>query len=208
MDKAAPLIVYTIGHSTHAYERFRALLQQVGVTTVADVRTSPFSRHSAQFNRDTLRKELRQDGISYVFLGKELGGRPAGRHLYRDGVADYEKMATAAAFLEGLDRVVEGAGKHCVALMCSEHNPLDCHRCLLVGRALAKRGITVKHVLSDGGIATQGDIEEHLLEMSGRSADDLFAEREERVAAAYRERARKVAFAEPRPDPEKPIVAE
>jgi len=89
--EANTLEVFTIGHSTLPYERFIALLRHAGVDAVADVRTSPFSRHFPQFNRDTLKSKLRLDGVSYVFLGRELGGRPRDQMLYCDGVADYEK---------------------------------------------------------------------------------------------------------------------
>jgi uncharacterized protein (DUF488 family) len=200
--------VMTIGHSTLPYEDFVARLQASRVTAIADVRTSPFSRHFPQFNRDDLRDGLRSDGISYVFLGKELGGRPRDRSYYANGVADYEKMATAESFEKGLDRLIEGAKKYRIALMCSEHDPLDCHRCLLVGRALATRGVTVTHILSGGRTATHSDIEEQLLQMSGDMTDDLFASREERLVVAYRARARKVAFDEPSLDAEKPVAAE
>ncbi len=200
--------VLTIGHSTHSWERFLALLRSANVTAVADVRTSPYSRLYPHFNRDDLRHELRSDGISYVFLGKELGGRPNERRFYCDGVADYEKMAQASEFKKGLDRVIEGAKKYRIALMCSERDPLDCHRCLLVGRALAQRGIRVRHILDSGNVVSQDEIEDKLLEVSGRNTDDFFAPPAERLAAAYRERARKVAFAEPQPDPGGPIAAE
>ena len=198
--------VLTIGHSTHSWEGFVALLRNTGVTAVADVRTSPYSRHQPHFNREELREELRLDGISYVFLGKELGGRPVERRFYSEGVADYEKMAGTTEFSNGLARVVEGAKRYRVALMCSENDPLDCHRCLLVGRALAERGVRVSHILSNGKIVSHIEIEEKLMELSGRGADDLFAPHAERLVAAYRDRARRVAFAEPEPDG--PLVAE
>lgn len=200
--------VLTIGHSAHSWERFISLLRCANVTAIADVRTSPYSRHYPHFNRDNLRDELRANGISYVFLGKELGGRPSERKFYCEGIADYERMAQTSEFSTGLDRVIEGAKKFRIALMCSERDPLDCHRCLLVGRALAQRGVRVRHVLDDGRIASHSEVEDKLLEISGRNADDFFAPRSERLAAAYRERARKVAFAEPQPDPRGPIAAE
>jgi uncharacterized protein (DUF488 family) len=200
--------VLTIGHSNHPFEHFLALLRSAGVTAIADVRTAPYSRQQPHFNRDEVRDELRLNGISYVFLGKELGGRPAGRQFYCDGVADYETMAEASAFSEGLDRVIDGARTYRIALMCSEHNPLDCHRCLLVGRALAGRGVRVGHILSDGSTIVHAEIEDKLLEISGRDNRDLFAERTERLAAAYRDRARKVAFADPQPGPNRSIAAE
>src|SRR5215467_9032812 len=174
--------VLTIGHSTHSWERFVALLHSANVTAIADVRTSPYSRHSPQFSRDTLRAQLQLDGISYVFLGKELGGRPSGHRFYCDGIADYEKMAQTPEFSKGLDRIIEGAKKYRVALMCSERDPLDCHRCLLVGRALAQRGVRVTHILDDGNVVSHTEIEDTLLRLSGRESDDFFAPRSERLA--------------------------
>lgn len=200
--------VFTVGHSTHSWERFVALLSAANVTAIADVRSSPYSRHFPHFNRDELRAGLGTDGISYVFLGKELGGRPNERRFYCEGIADYEKMAQASEFSKGLDRVIEGAKKYRIALMCSERDPLDCHRCLLVGRALARGAIRVSHILDNGRVVDHAEIEDRLLELSGRNADDLFASRSERLAAAYRERARKVAFAEPQADPRSPMTAE
>jgi uncharacterized protein (DUF488 family) len=195
--------VLTIGHSTLPYERFLALLRQASVTAVADVRTAPYSRHFPHFNRDTLRDELRHDKIAYVFLGEELGGRPKDKRFFCNGVADYEKMARTEEFAKGLDRVVEGAKKYRIAMMCSEHDPLDCHRCLLVGRALHQRGVAVRHVLSSGEIIGHNAIEAKLMELSGRSDDDLFEPVEKRLAVAYRDRASKVAFAERKTDAEK-----
>jgi uncharacterized protein (DUF488 family) len=200
--------VLTIGHSTLPYERFLELLRRANVTAVADVRTAPYSRQFPQFNREILSNELRADGIAYVFLGKELGGRPSQRQFYCDGVADYERMSGTTEFGKGLERVLDGAKKYRIALMCSERDPLDCHRCLLVGRALAHRGVRVSHILGDGQVVSHAEIEDRLLELSGRSTGDLFAPDSERLAAAYRERARKVAFNEPQPDPGGPIAAE
>jgi uncharacterized protein (DUF488 family) len=189
--------VLTIGHSTHSRELFLALLQRAHVSALADIRSVPHSRHLTHFNRDELKQTLREAGIKYVFLGKELGGRPVDPQMYCNGVADYEKMAAAPQFQNGLERVIGGARKYRIALMCSEHDPLDCHRCLLVGRALLARGVHVQHVLSDGQIINQTQIEHRLLELAGREADDLLASRDERLALAYQDRARRVAFAEP-----------
>lgn len=208
MNEPGPLTIFTIGHSTHDYERFLGLLRSAGVSALADVRTAPYSRHLPHFNADALKAELRRDAIAYSFLGKELGGRPSGRQFYCNGVADYEKMAAAKEFLQGLERVTEGAQKYRIALMCSEQDPLDCHRCLLAGRALAQRGVVVKHILSDGQTATQPEIEIQLLELSGHGHEDLLATREERLTLAYRARSRKVAFAEADASADSAVAAE
>jgi uncharacterized protein (DUF488 family) len=191
--------VLSIGHSTLDYDQFAARLHAAGVTAIADVRTSPFSRSFAHFNRHALKEALACDGISYVFLGKELGGRPDKNEYYTDGIADYEKMATSELFRRGLQRIEEGARSYRIAMMCSERSPLDCHRCLLVGRALAQRGVNVTHILPDDETVTQSEIEEQLLAMAGMGHEDMFASRAERLSNAYRERSRKVAFAEAAP---------
>jgi uncharacterized protein (DUF488 family) len=203
-----PLSVLTIGHSTHSLERFLALLHHAGVTALADVRTAPFSRHFPHFNQDKLKESLQQANISYVSLGKELGGRPRDRRYYCDGIADYEKMATAKPFMEGLQRVLEGASRYRIALMCSEQNPLDCHRCLLVGRALAERDAAVSHILANGSLATHAGIEEKLLALSGREFDDFFSPKSERLSAAYRDQSKKVAFSESNQVSKNPAAAE
>ena len=193
------LTVFTIGHSTHSYEHFLSLLRASGITAVADVRTTPFSRHFPHFNEATLRSELKLDGISYVFLGKELGGRPSGRSFYCNGVADYEKMAKTEAFAGGIKRVIDGATKFRIALMCSEHDPLDCHRCLLVGRALSKERVRLLHILGENSSISHEAVEEKLLHLAGRSGDDLLMTASERLSAAYRDRSLKVAYVEPPP---------
>lgn len=188
--------VLTIGHSTQSYEDFLKKLRSARVTAVADVRSSPFSRHFPHFNRDVLKEELRMDNIAYVFLGDELGGRPKDKQFFCDGVADYEKMAQTDTFAKGLGRVLEGSQKYRIALMCSEHDPLDCHRCLLVGRALSEKGVSVGHILGNGRRVSHGQIEARLLELADRSDEDFFKTPQERLDEAYRDRAMKVAYAE------------
>lgn len=187
-----PLEVLTIGHSVLSYERYVSLLKDAGVTAVADVRSSPRSRKFPHFDKLELSDALRTDGISYVFLGKELGGRPSSKQLYSDGVADYEKMAKTEDFKTGLRRVLEGAKTYRIALMCSEHHPLQCHRCLLVGRELARQGVKVTHILSDARRVDQSELETELVEKYSYDAD--FLPQEEKLIAAYRRRAREVAY--------------
>lgn len=188
--------ILSVGHSTHSRGRFADLLAKANVNAIADVRSSPFSRHSPHFSQVELKQWLRSEGVSYVYLGKELGGRPKSPKLYRDGVADYEAMAKTADFKAGIDRLTKGANDHRIAMMCSEHDPLDCHRCLLVARHLAERGVRVGHILSTGQVISHDEIEERMLKLEGLEAEDFFHPREERLAAAYLQRNLKVAYAE------------
>jgi uncharacterized protein (DUF488 family) len=186
--------LFSIGHSNIAAERFLASLRDVGVDTIADVRSTPFSRRFPWFSGKTLAATLTQHGMAYLACGEALGGRPRDATLYCDGVADYEAMARQPDFQTGLDRLLADAARSRVCLMCAEREPLDCHRCLLVARSLAERGLTIGHILHDGTVEPHATTEQRLLSLTGAS-DDLFVTgQEERLAAAYRRRARAVAY--------------
>jgi len=200
--------VLTVGHSNLDWDRFVALLRNAGVTAVADVRTSPWSRHTPQFNRETLAVSLKAEGLAYVFLGAELGGRPSSAHLFEEGVADYEAMAREETFKTGLERVANGARTHIVALMCAEREPLDCHRCLLVSRRLQDLGLAVAHIHGDGAIEPHEATERRLLVCEGLEHEDIFEDRERRLARAYAQRARKVAYAETGAETASTVAAE
>src|SRR5262245_30351365 len=97
---------------------------------------------------------------------------------------------TREEFAAGLGRVVDASERQRVCLLCAEREPLDCHRCLLVGRALVERGLAVGHIRADGTIETHAATEERLLAISGA---DLFRDRAQNLAHAYRRRARAIA---------------
>lgn len=187
--------LFSIGHSNIAAERFIALLRDAGATAIADVRSTPFSRRFPWFSGKTLAATLAQHSMAYLAYGEALGGRPRNAALYRDGVADYEAMAQQPEFQAGLERLCADAARLRVCLMCAEREPLDCHRCLLVARALAARGLAIGHILHDGPIEPHQATEQRLLALTKAGADDLFAPgQDERLAAAYRRRARAVAY--------------
>ncbi len=189
---------FTIGHSNIPPERFVAMLHAQNVGAIADLRTTPFSRFCPWFSGKNLAPMLKQNGIGYRPYGATLGGRPQSVELYCDGIADYEAMARQADFQAGLDRLIadaargHGAGRVC--LMCAEREPLDCHRCLLVARALAARGFASGHILHDGTVEPQAATEQRLLTLAGDDGGLFAPGHNERIAAAYRRRARAVAY--------------
>src|SRR6266508_1360483 len=112
--------VYTIGHSTHSIERLIELLSRHEISVVCDVRSKPYSRMNPQFNREALKDVLRNAGIKYVFLGKELGARSEDKSCYRNGQVQYDLLAQTKLFQEGIKRIKEGAKDYRIALMCAE----------------------------------------------------------------------------------------
>jgi uncharacterized protein (DUF488 family) len=147
-------IIYSIGHSDHELEDFIALLQLHGVNTVVDVRSQPYSRWVPQANRETLARALQEAGLTYVFQGESLGGRPADPSLYEpeqtEGGPDYDRVAATPAFHAGLDELLNLASESTVAMMCSEGDYRRCHRTLLITPSLLDRGARVIHIRPDG----------------------------------------------------------
>ena len=194
MSTTDQVTVYTVGHSTHRIEKFLNLLTKNGITALADVRSSPFSRHNPQFNKEALSAELKKHGIAYVFVGKELGARSDDPSCYEGGKVRYARLAKTALFKAGVDRVLSGAQKYRVALMCAENEPLDCHRTLLVSRALEQRGATIIHILSDGSTESQQQAMSRLLDMVGLPQVDMFRSHSQLVETACEIREQKIAY--------------
>ena len=156
-----PYPVFTIGHSTLDSKHFIGLLRRHKIEVVADVRSVPYSAHVPQFDRERLAAALQEEGIHYVFLGKELGGRPNDPSCYDEsGRVQYERVAQTNAFRLGIKTVLAEARTKRIALMCSEKDPLNCHRALLVAQTLHKSGVVVLHIWDDGTLETH----EHALE--------------------------------------------
>lgn len=195
MSTNGQVTVYTVGHSTHPIGKFLDLLTRNGITALADVRSSPFSRHNPQFNKEALSAELKKHGIAYVFVGKELGARSDDPSCYEDGRVRYSRLAKTTLFRTGIDRVLSGAQKYRVALMCAEKEPLDCHRTLLVSRALEQRGAGILHILPDGSTEPQQQTMSRLLDLVGLPQVDMFRTYDQLVEDACKIREQKIAYA-------------
>jgi uncharacterized protein (DUF488 family) len=159
--------LFTIGHSNHSIEAFIALLQQHGVTALADVRSHPYSRYLPHFNQTPLKTALFDVGIRYVFLGRELGARPSDPSCYVDGKALYERIASTDLFSQGIQRILKGAATYKIALMCAEKDPITCHRAILVCQNLREFNLDINHILRNGNLETHQHLEERLLELHG-----------------------------------------
>lgn len=151
--------VLTIGHSNHTLEHFLALLKAHSIQVVVDARSQPYSKYATQFDHEALKTALQATGIKYLYLGRELGGRPNGGEFYDgEGHVLYDRVAATSVFQEGLSRLERGIREFKVAMLCAEENPAACHRRLLVGRVLRDRGIQVEHIRGDGRIQTDDEV--------------------------------------------------
>jgi len=167
--KKKPL--YSIGHGTRKAEVFLKLLQRYGIKYLADVRSRPYSRFNPHFNKNRLDSFLKEHGITYVFMGDTLGGRPDDASCYTNGKPDYAIMAQKPFFLEGIARLKEAYNKDLsLAVMCSESKPCECHRSMLIAKALEALHIPVIHIDEKGELKEQGEVVKRT-----SSGEDLFS---------------------------------
>jgi uncharacterized protein (DUF488 family) len=171
-----PNTLYSIGHGNRSAEELISLLKSFGVQYLIDVRSSPYSKFNPQFNQNTLKFSVENEGVKYVFMGDVLGGRPKDVTCYKEGgVVDYEIIKTKDFFKSGIERIKVAYEKNIkVALMCSESKPQECHRSKLIGEVLRDANITVQHIDEKGKLKTQNTV---ILKVTkGQNPINLFGE--------------------------------
>ncbi|WP_417827560.1 DUF488 family protein [Thalassospira sp.] len=169
--------IFTVGYAGHDRTSLLALFKAHRITAVADIRTFKRSSYWTAFDSDAFGPFLRENGIAYVFMGDVMGGKPQDPGLYPDGQLDYGLMAARSDFKSGIDRLVSGAEKYRICLMCAEKDPLDCHRTLLIAPALRAAGIDLCHLV-DGRVETQSETDARMIALNGGDVPDLFAQAE------------------------------
>jgi len=154
--------LYTIGHSNHLLTDFLNLLLKYGIDCIVDVRSIPASKYSPQFNKETLQGFLRSYNMDYQFFGYELGAR-RNDSFNELGYVDFELTVQTALFQEGVHKLTPLLEKKNIALMCSEADPLECHRFSLVGRYYHEEGLDVNHILKDATISSHEALEQEII---------------------------------------------
>lgn len=192
---------FTIGHSVHEPDHFLKLLKMYRINCVVDLRSSPFSARAPQFNRDIIKKYLTDRGILYIYMGSQLGARyDSPEFLDRDGKVKLEVVMKSDFFRDGLKRVIDGISKgYTIALMCSEKDPIQCHRFVLVSHSLSVIGVSISHILEDGSILSQESLEGTILKKYAVDYEQmsLFGEnlsRDEAIDKALSEYWKRIAY--------------
>ena len=147
--------MFTIGHSTRAFDELVRMLRKIGVTSLVDVRSYPSSRAFPQWNQDAIVKSL-PDDIDYKWI-QDLGGRRhtrAGTPSVNDGwrvkaFRDYADYMQTPNFRAELQELIEVNDTGSTAIMCSEAVPWRCHRRLITD-ALLVRDTPVFDIISEG----------------------------------------------------------
>ena len=155
--------LYSIGHSSQTQEEFLALLMQHGINCIVDVRSVPASKYTPQFNQETLKWFLKSHDIQYLHFGDEFGARRTDC-LDEHGQVNFERAVKTPSFQQGVIRLMTGLKKgYRIALMCSEADPLECHRFSMVSRYFYDQGVDVQHIMKDGILASHASLEKEMI---------------------------------------------
>lgn len=187
--------LYTIGCSIHTIESFSDILKMHKVNVVIDVRSIPYSRHTTQFNTDNLKKAMNRNHIYYSTFSEEFGARRKEKWVYTNDTVSFDKVKQLPVFINGVERIKKGLQEgYCIALMCTEKEPADCHRFSLVAKGISERiGVYSNHILYDGSVMTTKEIEQQLLKQYSIERE-LFDDNVDPLSRLYKKLEQKVAY--------------
>lgn len=186
--------IFTIGHSNHDTVSFINLLVVNKIELVIDVRSTPFSKMYPHFNTNSIEASLKHNSIKYLFFGDSIGGRSRNSEDYFKGQVVYSRLAARGDYQATIRRVLDDSAKFQIAIMCSEKEPLDCHRTLLVSQSLSDLGAQIAHIHADGKIELQADVLNRLLRHYNLDAPDLFGAETDRLQEAISKQEKKIAY--------------
>jgi uncharacterized protein (DUF488 family) len=166
--------IYTIGHGKRKSDEFLQLLKKFDIEYLIDVRSQPYSKFNPHFNQGELKALLESNGIKYVFMGDNIGGRPKDVSCYNEeGKVDYEAVMSKDFFRKGIDRLRTAYNKDVkVVIMCSESKPCECHRSKLIGKVLCSESIFLEHIDENGKVKDQFTVMSELTK--GFASLDMF----------------------------------
>ena len=175
--------IYTIGHSNQTVNAFVAKLQANLVDTVINVRSIGRSSYCPQFDNETLMTTLEKYGISFYDAGESLGGRQGASDVLKkggyvdmkaiegsplfdaNGRVDWDAVRKSAGYRKSIDAVCTMMDEgHVVALMCSEGDPIECHRLGMLAREFDDRGCEVRNILRNGAVESLAETEFRMIE--------------------------------------------
>lgn len=194
--------LYSVGHSQHDLSYFFELLALKDIDYVLDVRSTPYAQYASDYNRENIKFSLECKGIHYAFMGNYFGARSHDSALYgSDGILDFSRVVNSKNFRIGYDCVIRGMNKgHKIAFMCTEKDPLECHRAIMVTNAFYRAGYKIEHIMADKNVQTQEDIDRRLLETyypdRGQMSlfEDVTLSEEEYLVDSYRLQNKKIGY--------------
>lgn len=186
--------IYTTGYAGHTIPSLVQLLQAIGITVLADVRSTPFSGRRPEMDKPALMQALRDGGMRYIFMGEQLGGRPRNPKLYRAGKIDPQALLAHEGYKTGVARLIAGAAEHTICLLCAERDPISCHRGLYIAESLQEAGMQVRHLIGGEQPEDHQATRARMAELVNMEHADLFASENARLTMAIEHMREKIAF--------------
>jgi uncharacterized protein (DUF488 family) len=186
--------VFTIGHSNHDITAFVNLLLANKIELLIDVRSTPYSKIYPHFNMSPLEVSLTNSSIKYIFLGNSLGGRSNSISDYSEGRVMYDRLAQKEEYISSINELISISAKYKTVLMCSEKEPLECHRALLISKSIEMHNVKIFHIHRDGHIESQSEAIQRLLKIWKLDTPNLFGEDIERIDEALAKQEGKYAY--------------
>lgn len=158
--------IYTLGHSNYPFDKFIEILKKYNINCVVDTRSIPYSKYNTQYNKEFFHAALKKLGYTYIYMADEFGDKRKNKISYNEeGYADFDKVVLEDDFKKGIERLKVGCSKNYkIVLLGAMQEPIRCHRAILLGKELIKHGFDIKHIMHEGDLKTQDELEEQLLE--------------------------------------------
>lgn len=212
-------ILYTIGHSNQSFEEFAEMLQSQSINVIVDVRSVPASKYTPQFNKEPLQASLKRMNITYMSFAEEFGARRTDAFDENNNV-NFEKAVTTPAFQRGVQRLLTGLEKgYRISLMCSEANPIECHRFAMVSRYFYEHDVDVRHIMKEKEtgeepkiiVVGHRELQDRMVAEYVRKKKipavcppDMFGENEvtpeQQIILAYRQKNKEIAYHQEQPE--------
>jgi len=166
--------IFTIGYADLEIDDFIKILKEHHINSLIDVRSTPFSKFHPEYNKPVFSKILEVNKIIYRNYKKEFGARQENSIYYPNGYLDFSMFTKSQVFIEGMEKIIKAIPLgYKFVLMCSEKDPVTCHRNIMVAKAFYDKGVSINNILSDGSIITQSDVENRLIDIYYPDRDQL-----------------------------------
>lgn len=188
--------IYTIGYAGFEIESFLKALKEHGITVLIDVRSSPVaSEYYKAYSKDVLEPLLKSNNILYRNYSAEFGARQTNKDWFTNGYLDFKKFTNTDNFKSGVKKIKDGmALNYKFVLMCAEKDPINCHRTIMISKALQDLGFQIKHILPND-LETQEELNKRLLKLYFPNSS-LFDDEQTMLEESYRLQNEKIGFKE------------
>lgn len=167
--------VFSIGYSAFPdLACFFSEIKKNGIQVIIDVRSAPYSQHFPQFDKKHIEAACHEQKIYYRSYAEEFGARKQDLNAMYLRYLSFTELSRQPAFADGCEKILRSVAQgYCMCLMCSEADPINCHRAIVIGKALKERGLTLTHILPGGTLETQDHLESRLLQAHFPNAGQL-----------------------------------